>query len=133
MMKQFSLRQPRKLASLAFLLVALIFVLCVTIQIFIAGLATFVNPVNWANHISFVHIIEALALLLLLLAFAGRFPGSIRWRSAGLLALIFLQYFTANVTAVMPWLAATHPVIAMSLFWLSVHVAVMARDHVSIQ
>jgi mercuric ion transport protein len=32
------------------------------------------------------------------------------------------MYFTANMTSVLPWAAAAHPVVAVLLFWISVTV-----------
>lgn len=60
---------------------------------------------------------------MLILSFIGSLP---RWaiaQSAVVLGLIFLMYFTANATALWPWVAAVHPVIAMVLFWSSIQLA----------
>jgi hypothetical protein len=102
-----------------FLLLAWGLVICVCVQTFIAGLAVFTDPSHWKNHRVFVHIFESLPLLMLIFAFAGKLPGSFRWQSAGLIALIFVQYFTANF----PGAGALHPVIALVMFWFSIMVA----------
>ena len=107
-------------ARLAFICFAMAFAICVTVQVFIAGLAVFVNPVNWARHVTFVHLFEYLPLVMLVLSLVGRLPTSMHWQSAGLFGLIFVQYFTANMGAVLPWAAAAHPVVALVLFWMSV-------------
>jgi hypothetical protein len=113
----------------AFVFFAAVFLLCIGIQVFMAGLAIFENPVYWAWHRSFVHFFELLPLILLGLAFAGRLPAGLRWQSAGLFALIFAQYFTANVRAVLPWAAATHPVIALGIFWVAARTLMDAWRH----
>lgn len=112
-----------RLARFAFALVAGAFALCVVIQVFLAGLAVFVSPLNWVRHINFVHVFEFVPLLMLLLSFVGRLPKALRWQSAGLFGGIFLQYFTANVGGKLPWAAALHPVVAMIIFWTAITVA----------
>lgn len=113
----------RRFARLAFVIVAAALAIGVAIQIFIAGLATFVNPAYWVRHATFVRILELLPLLMLLLAFLGRLPGRVKWQSVALLVLIFGQYFTANIREVLPWAAAAHPVIATLLLWASARIA----------
>jgi hypothetical protein len=108
-----------RFARAAFVFFAAAFLACVAIQVFIAGLAIFTSPARWAWHRSFVHLFELLPLIMLALAFAGRLPDRLRWQSAGLFALIYAQYFTANVRAVFPWAAAAHPVIALGIFWVA--------------
>jgi len=116
-----------RFVRLAFFYLASALALCVIAQVFIAGLAVFVNPLNWVRHINFVHYFEGLPPLLLILSFFGRLPTKLRWQSAGLIGLIFIQYFTANVRDVLPWASAAHPVTAMLLFWLALQIAATAR------
>ena len=101
-MSMATLHGPRRFARPAFVLVAVAFAAGVTIQIFIAGPAIFVDPVNWAGHASFVNILRLLPLLMLLLAFGGRFPWRTLWQSAALLGLIYVQYITAHMSVVCP-------------------------------
>lgn len=113
----------RRLARVAFVVVALAFVAGVTIQIFIAGLAVFVDPLNWVRHVDSVNVLFYMPLLMVLLAIAGALPRSGQLQSGGLMALILVQYFTAHRTADFPLASAAHPVVAMVLFWLSLRVA----------
>lgn len=92
---------------------------CVTLQTFLAGMAVFTDPSHWKDHTLFVHLFEYLPLLMLILAFTGKLPNALRWKSATLFALIFAQYFTANV----PGAGAVHPVLALVMFWLTLSVA----------
>lgn len=117
------LRGPRRVARPAFALVAAAFAAAVTIQIFIAGLAVFVSPVNWITHSSFAGILAPFPLLMLLLAFVGRLPRRMQWQSAALLVPMPFLFLTADIIGDLPWLAATHPVIAVVLFWGSVRIA----------
>jgi hypothetical protein len=56
------------------------------------------------------------------LSAAGRLPPRLRWLSAALFALVYFQYFTANIRGHAPFMAALHPVVALIIFWLSIHV-----------
>ncbi|WP_240345836.1 DUF6220 domain-containing protein [Parageobacillus toebii] len=90
-------------------------VACVVIQTFLAGMAIFSNSMYWTKHIVFVHLFEIIPILMLIFAFTGQLPKTLRWQSAGLLGLIFAQYFTAN----MKMIVALHPVIALVIFLVS--------------
>jgi hypothetical protein len=108
-----------------------LFVFCITLQVLFAGMALFVNPSNWRNHATFVHYFEYLPILMLLFAIFGKLPAKVRWQCLGLLGLIVLQYATAKVSADFPSLhifGALHPVIALVLFWMSVHCFRKARN-----
>jgi len=103
----------------AFIFLAWALVLCVVAQTLIAGLAVFGNAEWWRNHVIFVRIFEYLPLLMLVFAFAGKMPATLKWHSVALIVLIILQYFTANT----PWAGALHPVIALLMFWLALATA----------
>ncbi|MGM0867448.1 MAG: DUF6220 domain-containing protein [Bacillota bacterium] len=90
---------------------AWILVVCIIVQVFIAGMAVFENPLNWGRHTSFVHLFELVPIIMFILGFLGRLPKGMIWGSFGLFALIFIQYATAH--GILP---ALHPVIALLLF-----------------
>ena len=98
------------------------FAVCIVVQILLAGMAVFADPRHWAQHVRFVHVFELLPLAMALVAWAGGLPTRLAWQSAGLFGLIFLMYFTANVRAVAPTVAALHPVMAMVLALAAAHV-----------
>ena len=109
-----------KVGSISFASLSILFLICLLVQVFFAGLAIFVNPVNWTKHTGFIHLFEFIPVLMFIIAFVGKLP---RWaigHSAALFSVIFVMYFTANITPVLPWAAALHPVIAFVLFWMSV-------------
>ncbi len=108
-----------RLARMIFAFLAGLFTLCLIIQLFIAGLAIFVDSVFWPRHTLFAHIFDKIPLLMLLLSFLGRFPVQIRWYSAALSGLVFVMYFTANIRPILPWVAATHPVVAVGMIGLA--------------
>jgi putative tricarboxylic transport membrane protein len=101
---------------------ALLFAVCVAIQVFIAGLATFVNPAQWKAHTTFIHIFQYVVIIMLIVSFTGKFPKSLRWQCLSLFLLIMVMYATANLTSSIPVAGAFHPVIALILFWLSVRI-----------
>ena len=94
-------------------------VACIVLQTFFAGTALFTDSAYWAYHTNFVHIFEFLPLLMLIVAFLGKLPKSLRWQSLLVFVVIYSQYFTANL----PGAGAYHPVIALVLFWLSIRLA----------
>jgi hypothetical protein len=105
-------------SRIAFAIFASLFAVCVGVQVLLAGLATFVDAMNWARHTSFIHFVEFIPLVMLALAFTGKLPTRMRWQSFGLFFMIILMYFTANVASVMPVVSAFHPVIALAIFAL---------------
>ncbi|MCC3371514.1 DUF6220 domain-containing protein [Cohnella sp. REN36] len=112
--------------AIGFTLLAYLFAVGVLVQVFLAGMAIFVDSLRWRDHEIFVRVIEFVPLIMLILAFPGRLPQTLRWMCAGMFLLIFAQYFTAHF----PGAGAFHPVIAALLFVLSVHVATQARRSV---
>ena len=105
-------------ARRGYLALAWLFVACVAVQVFLAGLATFVDAARWRWHTGFVHAFELLPLLMLPLAFLARLPAAMRWLTGALFALLWLQYLTANIGGIA---AALHPVNALIIFWVAVH------------
>lgn len=99
-------------------LLASVFVACVLVQVFFAGMGAF--GADWSRHINFVHIFTPLPLLMTPVAFVGRLPWELRLLPLGLLVLIGAQYAFAS-TAVPA--AALHPVNALLIFWMSLRVA----------
>lgn len=111
--------QSIRAVRIVFAVLASIFAAFVVVQVFFAGLATFVDAKNWGLHVQLVRYFSLLPLLLLILSFVGRLPASVRWQSLALLVMIILQFMTANMAAAVPYLSAVHPVIALGLFWTS--------------
>lgn len=101
-------------AQRGYVLLAGLFAVCVLVQVFIAGMAVFVDPANWSLHTTFIHVFELLPLLMLVLAFLGRLPRGLKWLPVGLWVLIIVQYVTANLFGSL--VAAIHPVNALVIF-----------------
>jgi len=113
-------------SAIVFLVLAWATAACIVAQIFLAGVAVFTDPSYWYHHRIFVHLFEWLPVFMLVAALVGKLPKSLRWQSAALVALVFIQYVTANVGN----LGAVHPVIAAVMFWLSLTAAREAAKRV---
>jgi len=116
-----------RLSRIVFYYLAAVFAVCVAIQVFIAGMATFVDPVKWETHKIFIRIIEYVPIIMLILSFTGKLPKSLRWQSLSLFLLIIGLYATANLTRSIPIAGAFHPVVALILFWITVKIIPKAR------
>lgn len=95
------------------------FVVGVLVQVYIAGMAVFMDPANWSLHANFVHIIEWFPLLMLVLAFPGQLSREFKLIPIVLFVLIIVQYATAlgfSDTLV----AALHPVNAVVIVGIAV-------------
>jgi hypothetical protein len=104
----------------AYLLLASVFVACIGVQVFFAGMGVFVDAARWSWHTSFIHAFEWLPLVMLPLAFAARLPVGTRWLTGLLFGLIALQYVTANAGGN---LAALHPVNGLVISWVALALA----------
>src|SRR6476469_2977730 len=109
-----------------FLWLAWLYVGSLLIQVFLAGLAVFVDPATFRLHVDFGRIaVGLLTLLLPIVAWLGRLSS---FRLAiGILLFYLLQTGLPEVRASYPIVAALHPVLALVLFWLAVRLASQAR------
>lgn len=112
---------------LAFIGVAWVFLACVVVQVFLAGLGVFAGAHNFSLHRGFGYAFGWLTLVLLLLALAGRLGR--RWigLSALILVLFAMQSVFVAFREVMPPLAALHPVNALAIFGVALHLARQSR------
>lgn len=106
---------------IGYALLASIFAACIMIQVFLAGLAVFVDPGNWGLHSSFVRFFTYLPFIMLVLVFVGRMPRGMRWLNLMLFGMLIVQYLTVVFSPEIGVLAAFHPVIALMLFAASMN------------
>lgn len=108
---------------LAYIGVAWLFLACVVVQVFLAGLGVFVGAQNFSLHRDFGYVFGWLTVVLLLLALVGRLGR--RWvgLSALILVLFAFQSVFVALREVMPALAALHPVNALAIFGVALHLA----------
>lgn len=100
----------RSFARQALPLVGAIFVGCIVIQVFLAGLGVFDDPRSFVTHREFGYLIGMFTLVLLILALIARSPRRVTGLSVVLLAQFALQSVLVALRADMPVLAALHPV-----------------------
>ena len=105
-------------ARRGYVLFAGAFVIGVLIQVYLAGMAVFMDPTYWGLHTTFVHVLELIPAIMLVVAVLGRFPRKMKLLPIGLFALIIVQYATA-VGFSGSVVAALHPVTALVLFGLA--------------
>ena len=107
--------------------IAWLFLGCVVVQVFLAGLGVFVGVEQFELHRQFGYTFGWLTLILLLLAIAGRLGR--RWigLSALLLLLFAMQSVFVALRPALPAVAALHPVNALAIFGVAFHVATRSR------
>ncbi|HEX7169859.1 MAG TPA: DUF6220 domain-containing protein [Rubrobacter sp.] len=109
---------PVQLARIAYAVLTSVFVVCVLVQVFFAGMGAF--GADWSYHVSFVHFLEPLPLLMVPVAFVGRLSWGLRLLPLALVVLIGAQYAFAN--AAVP-AAALHPVNALLILLIGLLLA----------
>jgi hypothetical protein len=110
-------------------IVAWIFVACVVVQTYLAGLGVFDRPGTFLTHRDFGYMFGILTLVMIVLAVVGRLPRRVLGASAGLLALFALQSVFIAFRADVPTLAALHPVNGYVILLLAVWVAWSTRGY----
>jgi uncharacterized protein DUF6220 len=89
---------------------AWLFVACLVVQVFLAGLGVFDDPEAFITHRDFGYLIGSVTLVLLVAAIIGRLGG----RQIGLVVLLMVQFALQSVFVAMrtesPAVAALHPV-----------------------
>jgi hypothetical protein len=101
-------------------LLAISYLVCVVLQVFLAGMGILVNTGDLQWHRVFANYFELGSLLMFLLSFFGRIRGSLRWLTLGLFALTSLQHLTIQNFS--GSLRALHTIDALILFAISMHV-----------
>jgi mercuric ion transport protein len=91
-----------------------LFAACVLVQIYVAGMAVFIDPTNWRLHAGFVHVFELVPVPLLVVAYLGGLPRPLKWTPVVLYLLVGVQYATAHQFGT--YIAAIHPVNAVMIF-----------------
>lgn len=106
-----------RIAGYCFIALAWLFAVSVTLQVFFAGLALFIDPNNWITHVSFARYFAFIPLIMTVLAWSASLPRKTIWRSLGLLGMIISMFLTAILSSRIGVLSALHPLIALMLFW----------------
>lgn len=114
---------PSMLSRYAFIVLAWLFLACVVVQVFLAGLGVFAGVENFEIHRNFGYIFGWLTILMLVVALVGRLGRTFAGWSGVLLVLFALQSVFVALRADLPAVAALHPVNAIAIFWVAQHVA----------
>jgi hypothetical protein len=109
--------------------VARIFAAAIVVQVFLAGLALFVNSNNWMPHTYFARCFIIFPILMILLSFIARLPVSHRIKSIQLLVMVILMFVTADLSSQIGFLSALHPVIAVAMFWIAMALSKQAAEY----
>jgi hypothetical protein len=110
-------------ARYAFVTLAWLFLACVAVQVFLAGLGVFAGAATFATHRDFGYTFGFLTVFMLIAAGAGRLGRRWIWFSALLIFLFALQSLFVGLRGDLPTVAALHPVNALAIFWVAQHVA----------
>jgi hypothetical protein len=115
-------------SRLIYLFAAWLFVIGVLVQVFLAGMVVVAARMGWSNHIGLGHSLALPLLIMLVTAYLGRMPGSMK-RLTWLLFLVYV--LQADVIIFLrqdaPIIAALHPVLALVDFALGITLALRAR------
>ncbi|WP_222125821.1 DUF6220 domain-containing protein, partial [Paenibacillus sp. Y412MC10] len=101
-----------RICRLAYFILSCVLMICIVVQVFLAGVALFDHSEAWKWHRAFVHMFEYISIILFILGIIGKLSRKLIWGSLGLFALFNIQYYTAHGIA-----GALHPVLALVLFW----------------
>ena len=104
-------------------LVAWLFVACIFIQIFLAGLFVFDGPDARVTHRDFGYTFGWLTLIMLILAVVGRVPRRLLGLSALTLVLFALQSVLVALRVDYPAIAALHPVNGVVMLLIAIALA----------
>ena len=99
---------------------ALLYAVCILIQVFLAGLSTGMlgaEPQRWSDHVTFGQMIGTLPILLVIFAVIGRVPMVTIILSVAIFFLYGMQYPFANTNT--SNIAALHAVNALVMFWIT--------------
>jgi hypothetical protein len=117
----------KKIGRYGYLGVAVLFIAGIMTQVYLVGLSLLGRRPSWDDHIGLGHGLGILALLLVILVYVGQQSRGLKWLTWANFVVYFLL---ADVVIFMrdsaPLVAALHPVLAITLFALTVTVAVQA-------
>lgn len=104
-------------ARYSYLATSVLLTIGVLVQVYIAGMAVFVDPARWSSHVTFGTNLPVFLVLLFALAFVGRLPRTHKGLPVLIFVLFFIQFSTAHRFGSL--VGAIHPVNAVIIFWLS--------------
>ncbi|MEM9485729.1 MAG: DUF6220 domain-containing protein [Cyanobacteria bacterium P01_F01_bin.116] len=114
------IHKPR-FSMIGFYVLAVLFNLCLSLQLLTVGLAYFANPDWWHAHVWLTRSYSGLSLVLLVWVYGASFSRRIRILTVSMPVLLGLQFLTIHWhPSFLPWpLAIVHPLIGFLLVSVS--------------
>jgi hypothetical protein len=112
-----------------FLFISALFVACVVLQLFLAGLGVFDGYRNFLTHRDFGYLFGWLAVAMLVLAIVGRLPRRQILLTVAIIVAFALQSVFVAVRADAPVVAALHPLNGVLILLLGIEVTRYAWMH----
>ena len=113
-------------AYTALFVVASIFIACLFVQVFLAGLGVFDSPSAFLTHTTWGYLIEWLTVVMLLIALFGRLGRRLIGLTALTLVQMVLQSVFVAVRDDFPMVAALHPVNGFLVLFVTIAIARLA-------
>ena len=122
-------RAPRRVPLVIYSALAVVFLLGVVVQVFLAGAGIFASASWLSSHGILGHILPVIPLLMVILGLVGKLPRTINWLTVLLLVLVYIQpwFIYLSRSAGIPLLGALHPVNALAIFALSLYLLYRTR------
>lgn len=109
-----------RISQFVYLAASSLFLIGVTLQVFLAGMVVVALEMGWANHRDLGHALALPLLVMLVTVYLGRFPRKMKWLTWLLFGIYVIQ---ADVIIFMrdslPVVSAFHPVLALVDFVLA--------------
>jgi hypothetical protein len=115
--------RAREIARTGLAIVTWLFVACILVQIFLAGLGVFDDPASFVTHRDFGYVFGWLTLVMLVLAIVGRVPRRLLALVGLTLVLFALQSVFVALRTDYPAVAALHPVNGFVLLLVAIVIA----------
>jgi len=112
-----------RIARLAYRWLAWLFVACVVVQFFFAGLGVFVPGSTFELHRNWGYTFGYLLLFMIAAALIGRMPRAAWAAALGVVVLFALQSVLVALRTSAPAIAALHPVNAVAIFTAALWIA----------
>lgn len=122
-------RAPRRGPLVIYATLAVVFLLGVVVQVFLAGAGIFASASWLSNHATLGYALPLIPLLIVILGLVGKLPRSVNWLTVLLLVLVFIQpwFIYLARSAGIPLLSALHPVNTLAIFALPLYLLYRTR------
>ena len=108
-----------QVSRIVYLVFSSLFLIGVTLQVFLAGMVVVALRTGWGNHRDLGHALALPLLIMLVTAYLGRLPSKMKWITWMLLVVYIIQAdVIIFMRTSMPFVSAFHPVLALVDFGL---------------